>query len=106
MTTSSPEQEAVAPISQEQADYAAEVMAMFEGSGFRAASYNCSGPLSCRIVAAHEAEVPVVAILGDAKGLIKIASRSHFGGKQFPMWRRRRRTIYQERDTVADFAAT
>jgi threonyl-tRNA synthetase len=60
----SPEQVAVAPILQEQADYAAEVMEMFEGAGLRAASYGGAGTLSRRIVAAHEAEIPVMAILG------------------------------------------
>jgi threonyl-tRNA synthetase len=60
----SPEQVAIAPISQEQADYAAEVMDMFEASGLRAVSYSGAETLSRRIVAAHEAEVPVMAILG------------------------------------------
>jgi threonyl-tRNA synthetase len=60
----SPEQVAVAPISQEQADYAAEVIDMFEGSGLRTVSYSSAETLSRRIVAAHEAEVPVMAILG------------------------------------------
>jgi threonyl-tRNA synthetase len=60
----SPEQVAVAPIAQEQADYAAEVMDMFEGAGLRAAFYGGAETLSRRIVAAHEAEVPVMAILG------------------------------------------
>jgi threonyl-tRNA synthetase len=60
----SPEQVAVAPIAQEQADYAAEVMDMFEEFGLRAVSYSGAETLSRRIVAAHEAEVPVMAILG------------------------------------------
>jgi threonyl-tRNA synthetase len=59
-----PEQVAVAPISREQADYAAEVIEMFEGSGLRAVCYGGAETLSRRIVAAHEAEVPVMAILG------------------------------------------
>lgn len=60
----SPEQVAVAPISQEQADYAAEVMDMLERSGLRPVAYSGAETLSRRIVAAHEAEVPVMAILG------------------------------------------
>ena len=60
----SPEQVAIAPIAQEQADYAAEVMDMFEGFGLRAVSYSGAETLSRRIVAAHESEVPVMAILG------------------------------------------
>jgi threonyl-tRNA synthetase len=59
-----PEQVAVAPIAREQADYAAEVMDIFEGSGLRAVCYGGAETLSRRIVAAHEAEVPVMAILG------------------------------------------
>ena len=51
----SPEQVAIAPISPEQADYAAEVMDMFEASGLRAVSYSGAETLSRRIVAAHEA---------------------------------------------------
>jgi hypothetical protein len=67
MATYSLEQEAVALISQEPADHAAEVMVIFEGSGLRAASHNWKGTLYHRVVAAREAEVPVVAILGDGK---------------------------------------
>ena len=37
---------------------------MFEASGLRAVSYSGAETLSRRIVAAHEAEVPVMAILG------------------------------------------
>jgi threonyl-tRNA synthetase len=59
-----PDQVAVAPVSQDQADYAAEVMAMLEAAGIRAACYGGAETLSRRIVAAHAAAVPVMAILG------------------------------------------
>ena len=60
----SPEQVAIAAISHEQADYAAEVRDMFEASDLRAVTYGGAETLSRRIVAAREAEVPVMAILG------------------------------------------
>ena len=60
----SPEQVAIAPISPEQANYAVEVREVFEDAGLRVVSYDGSESLSRRIVAAHAAEVPVVAIVG------------------------------------------
>lgn len=60
----SPEQVAIAPISSKQADYAVEVRQAFEDAGLRVVSYDGSETLSRRIVAAHAAEVPVVAIVG------------------------------------------
>jgi threonyl-tRNA synthetase len=55
---------AVAPISRDQADYAAEVLEAFEGAALRAVSYDGAETLSRRIVSAHEAEVPIMAIVG------------------------------------------
>jgi threonyl-tRNA synthetase len=60
----SPDQVAVAPISQEQAGYCAEVMAAFDQAGLRAVAYDGADTLSRRIVAAHEMAVPVMAIVG------------------------------------------
>ncbi|WP_428391354.1 threonine--tRNA ligase [Lichenicoccus sp.] len=60
----SPEQVAITPISQEQADYATEVMNMLDACGLRVIAYGGSETLSRRIVAAREAEVPVMAIVG------------------------------------------
>jgi len=60
----SAEQVAVAPISRDQADYAVEVREALEDAGLRVVSYDGSETLSRRIVAAHAAEVPVVAIVG------------------------------------------
>ena len=59
-----PEQVAVAPIARDQAGYAAELRAVFEEAGLRAVSYDGSETLSRRIVAAREAGVPVMAIVG------------------------------------------
>ena len=59
-----PDQVAVAPIAQGQAAYAAKVQMELEKAGLRAAPYDAAETLSRRIVAAHEAGVPVMAILG------------------------------------------
>jgi threonyl-tRNA synthetase len=59
-----PEQVAVAPISRGQEDYAAEVLDAFEHAGLRAVSYAGAETLSRRILSAHEALVPVMAIVG------------------------------------------
>jgi threonyl-tRNA synthetase len=61
----SPEQVAVAPISRDQADYAADVLKTFEDAGLRVACYDGPDTLSRRIVAAHEAAIPVMAIVGE-----------------------------------------
>jgi len=60
----SPEQVAIAPISREQADYAAEVQEMLEAFRIRTVCYGGGETLSRKIVAAREAEVPVVAVMG------------------------------------------
>jgi len=60
----SPDQVAVAPISRDQMDYAAEVLEALEDAGIRAVLCGGAETLSRRIVAAHETEIPVVAILG------------------------------------------
>jgi threonyl-tRNA synthetase len=59
-----PDQVAVAPISRDQAGYATEVLGALEDAGLRVISYDGAGTLSRRIVAAREAEVPLMAILG------------------------------------------
>src|SRR5215813_5409390 len=60
----SPEQVAVAPISNDQAGYSADVLAAFEDAGIRTVAYDSSETLSRRIVTAHEMAVPVIAIVG------------------------------------------
>lgn len=59
-----PEQVGVAPITEEQGAYASDVLAAFERAGLRAAAYDGSETLARRIVAAHEAKLPVMAIVG------------------------------------------
>jgi threonyl-tRNA synthetase len=59
-----PDQVAVAPVARAQAPYAAEVLDAFERAGLRAVAYDGAETLSRRIVAAHEAQVPVMAIVG------------------------------------------
>ncbi len=60
----SPEQVAVAPISREQVDYATEVLEALQSAGLRAVCYDGAETLSRRIVAAREAVIPVMAIVG------------------------------------------
>jgi threonyl-tRNA synthetase len=60
----SPDQVAVAPISQDQARYGAEVLAAFEDAGIRAVAYDGADTISRRIVEAHDMAVPVMAIIG------------------------------------------
>jgi len=60
----SPEQVVIAPISQQQSDYAAEVVAALEDAGIRTALYDQGETLSRRIVTARDAQVPVMAVLG------------------------------------------
>jgi threonyl-tRNA synthetase len=59
-----PEQVTVAPIARDHAAYAAKVQAELGKAGLRAVQYDAAETLSRRIVAAHEAGVPVMAILG------------------------------------------
>jgi threonyl-tRNA synthetase len=59
-----PDQVAVAPISQDQASYAAELLDSFQDAGLRAVMYAGAETLPRRIVAAHEAGIPVMAIVG------------------------------------------
>jgi len=60
----STDQAAVAPISEGQAGYSADVLAALEDAGIRALAYDSTDALSRRIVAAHEMAVPVMAIVG------------------------------------------
>jgi threonyl-tRNA synthetase len=59
-----PDQVAVAPVSRELAGYAGEVMACLDRAGLRPVLYDRRETLARRIVAAHEAQVPIVALLG------------------------------------------
>jgi threonyl-tRNA synthetase len=60
----SPDQVAVAPISQDQAAYAAEVIETLEAHNIRTILLGGAETLSRRIVTAHEASIPVVAVVG------------------------------------------
>lgn len=59
-----PEQVGVAPITEKQSGYAAEVASAFAEAGLRTVAYDRAETLSRRIVAAHDAGIPVMAILG------------------------------------------
>ncbi|PDT72647.1 threonine--tRNA ligase [Bradyrhizobium sp. C9] len=60
----SPDQVAVAPISRDHSDYAARVLDALEAHGIRGVLFDGADTLSRRIVAAHEASIPVVAVVG------------------------------------------
>jgi threonyl-tRNA synthetase len=60
-----PEQVAVAPISDRQGDYARQVLDMLGRSGVRAVLHDGNETLPRRIVAAHDAGIPVMAIVGE-----------------------------------------
>lgn len=60
-----PEQVAVAPVSDRQGDYARRVWDALDGAGLRVVMRDGNETLPRRIVAAHEAGIPVMAIVGD-----------------------------------------
>ncbi|MGE0667512.1 MAG: threonine--tRNA ligase [Sphingomonadales bacterium] len=60
-----PEQVAVAPVSDRQAAYARRVWEVLDGAGLRAVLHDGNETLPRRIVAAREAGIPVMAIVGD-----------------------------------------
>ena len=60
----SPDQVAVAAISHDQADYAAEVLDTFEDAGVRAVLCEEGETLSRKIVSVHEVRIPVMALVG------------------------------------------
>jgi threonyl-tRNA synthetase len=60
----SPDQVAIAPISQDQATYAAEVLEILEAHNIRTILLGGAETLSRRIVTAHAASIPVVAVVG------------------------------------------
>ena len=60
----SPEQVAVAPVARDQRGYARAVLDALAEAGPRAVLYDADETLSRRIVAAHAAAIPVMAILG------------------------------------------
>lgn len=70
----SPDQVAVAPISQDQADYAVEVREALEARNIRTVLLDRAETLSRRIVAAYEVSIPVVAVLGRREAQQKTVS--------------------------------
>lgn len=78
----SPEQVAVAPISDDQHRYAREVVAAFDRNGIRAVIYPAEETLSRRIVAAHEAAVPVIAVVGRREAEARTVTLRDRGSRQ------------------------
>jgi threonyl-tRNA synthetase len=75
----SPDQVAVAPLSQDQSDYAMKVLAALEVEGVRGVLLASAETLSRRIVAAHEASIPVVAVVGQREteqGTVSLRERN------------------------------
>jgi threonyl-tRNA synthetase len=75
----SPDQVAVAPISQDQAGYAAKVLDALGAGGVRSVLFASADTLSRRIVAAHGASIPVVAVVGQreaASGTVSLRERA------------------------------
>lgn len=60
----SPDQVAVAPISRDQADYAAQVVEELSDAGIRAVLYDMSDTLSRKLVEARNMKIPLVAVVG------------------------------------------
>ncbi len=60
----SPDQVAVAPISRDQADYAAQVVEDLSDAGIRAVLYDMSDTLSRKLVEARNMKIPLVAVVG------------------------------------------
>lgn len=60
----SPDQVAVAPISHDYSDYATKVLDVLVAEGVRGVLFASADTLSRRVVAAHEASIPVVAVVG------------------------------------------
>ncbi len=77
-----PEQVAVAPISHDVAAYAREVMGCLAGEGLRPVLYEGRETLARRIVAAREARVPLVAVLGRREAEGRSVSLREFDGAQ------------------------
>jgi threonyl-tRNA synthetase len=75
----SPDQVAVAPISQDHLDYAAKVLDVLRAQDIRAVLFGGAETLSRRIVAAHEASIPVVAVVGQREaeqGAVSLRERT------------------------------
>ena len=75
----SPDQVAVAPISDRHSDYATKVLDLLEAEGVRGVLLPGGDTLSRRIVAAHEACIPVVAVVGQREaeqGTVSLRDRA------------------------------
>jgi threonyl-tRNA synthetase len=75
----SPDQVAVAPISHDHSDYATRVLDVLEAEGVRCVLLASAETLSRRIVAAHGASVPVVAVVGQREaeqGTVSLRERT------------------------------
>jgi len=75
----SPDQVAVAPISHDYSDYATKVLDVLVAEGVRGVLFASADTLSRRIVAAHEASIPVVAVVGQREaeqGTVSLRERA------------------------------
>jgi threonyl-tRNA synthetase len=75
----SPDQVAVAPISHNHSEYATKVLDVLGAEGFRSILFAGAETLSRRIVDAHEASIPVVAVVGQREveqGTVSLRERA------------------------------
>jgi threonyl-tRNA synthetase len=75
----SPDQVAVAPISHDHSGYATKVLDVLGAEGVRGVLFASADTLSRRIVAAHEASIPVVAVVGQREaeqGTVSLRERA------------------------------
>ncbi|MNU37756.1 Threonine--tRNA ligase [compost metagenome] len=78
----SPDQVAVAPISRDQADYAAEVVGILADAGVRAVLYDMNDTLSRKLVEARNMKIPLVAVVGRREVEMRtVALRERDGGQ-------------------------
>jgi threonyl-tRNA synthetase len=78
----SPDQVAVAPISRDQAEYAAEVVGELSDAGIRAVLYDMSETLSRKLVEARNMKIPLVAVVGRREAEARTVSLRERDGSQ------------------------
>jgi len=78
----SPEQIVLASIGSEQGDYAAELCQRFDAAGFRAVLDDGPDTIARKIVAAHEASIPLVGVVGAREARNGTIALRHRDGAQ------------------------
>lgn len=81
----SPDQVAVAPISRDQVDYAAEVVGILAEAGIRAVLYDMNETLSRKLVEARNMKIPLVAVVGRREVEMRTVALREQDGSQSSM---------------------